>query len=217
MRSSISLVVCVLLVLLAVSVSLAADVTPRLDASACSPAAGTTSTTFRYSIVYYGAEPSSHDVHIDTLGTSAIFSLHKVSTNAGGGALYVYETKLAAGAHKYRFRFATGTTVLRKPGPTGSEWYTGPTVAAGGETYKISGLVKANDVAFASIEVRLSRNGSLVKSTTTNAEGRYTFSSLAAGTYVVTPVKSGYRMDPLSRTITVGPSATTCNFRAIKL
>lgn len=217
MRSSVALAVCMLALLVVVSVALAADVTPRLDAPACSPTAGTTSTVFRYSIVYYGPEPSGHDVHIDTLGTSAIFPMHKVSTNANGGAVYVYETRLTAGTHRYRFRFQVGTTVLRKPGPTGTEWYTGPTVTAATETFTISGLVKANDVALAGVEVRLSRSGTVFKSTTTNTEGRYTFSGLARGTYVVTPTKAGYRMDPLTKTITVGPSTTTCSFRAVRL
>lgn len=217
MRNAVVVAICALMLLFTVSAVLAADVAPRLDAPACSPTTGTTTTVFRYSIVYYGPEPSGHDVHIDTLGTSAIFPMHKVSTNTNGGAVYVYETRLTAGTHKFRFRFQVGTTVLRKPGPTGAEWYTGPTVTAATETFTISGLVKANDVALAGVEVRLSRNGTMSKSTTTNAEGRYTFSGLARGTYVVTPTKAGYRMDPLARTITVGPSTTTCSFRAIKL
>lgn len=211
------IVVCAVLMLLALTVAFAVDATPRLDAPAVSPASGNTSTTFRYSIVYYGPEPSGHDVHIDGLGTAYIFPLRKVSTNANGGATYVYETKLAAGTHRYRFNFRVGTTVLRKPGPTGDNWYTGPTVTAAVETYTISGLIKANEVALAGVTVSLRRNDATVKTVTTNAEGRYTFTGLAKGTYVVLPTKSGYRMDPLSKLVTVGPSASTCNFRAIKL
>ena len=42
-------------------------------------------------------------------------------------------------------------------------------------------------------------------------------SGLAAGTYVVKPAKVGYRMDPLSKRVTVPASITTCSFKAIKL
>ena len=203
--------------LLVASVAFAADVTPRLDAPAVSPASGTTSTTFRYSIVYYGPEPSGHDVHIDGLGAAYILSMHRVSTDANGGATHVYEAKLTAGTHRYRFNLKVGATTRRKPGPTGDNWYTGPTVTAAVETCTISGLIKANDIALAGVEVKLRRNDATVKTTTADAEGRCTLTGLAKGTYVVLPTKSGYRMDPLTKLVTVGPSTTTCNFRAIKL
>lgn len=210
MRSRLALVA-VLSALLIASVALAAYVA-RLDGGTCTPSTGSTATTFRYAVTYFGPEPSIHDVHID----AGVFHMNKVSTTATGGAVYVYETKLAAGAHKYRFRFQCGTLALRRPGPTAQDWFTGPTVTQATETYTISGLIKSSDVALAGVEVKLRRNDVTVKTATTNAEGRYTFSGLTAGTYVVLPTKSGYRMDPLSKLVTVGPSTTTCNFRAIK-
>jgi hypothetical protein len=190
----------------------------RLESATCSPSAGTTSTVFRYSVVYYGpVEPSAHDVHIDNFGTSTIYSMRKVGTGPSGtGSLYVYETRLAPGNHQYRFRFAAGAAVLRKPGPTGENWYAGPTVTAATEKYTISGVIKANDVALSGVEVHLTRAGSPMITFKTNAEGRYTAGGLVAGTYLVTPTRAGYRMDPLSKTVTVPASTTTCNFRAIK-
>lgn len=104
---------------------------PRLDAVRCTPAAGTTSTVFCFSIVYYGAaEPSGHDVHIDSFGTGSIFAMTKVGPGPHGGTLYAYSTRLSAGTHRYRFRLKVGDLVLRKPGPSGSSWYNGPTVTA---------------------------------------------------------------------------------------
>ena len=186
----------------------------RLDAPSCTPTSGTTATIFRFSIVYYGAAaPTIHDVHLD----AGICTMNKVGTVANGGSVYAYETKLAAGTHQYRFRFQTGTLALRKPGPTAAEWYTGLTVTAVAETYRISGLIKANDVALGGVEVKLTKEGAPVLTVKTTAEGRYTFTGLKAGTYRVTPVKAGYRMDPLYRTVTVPVSTTTCSFRAIKL
>ncbi|MEN6643657.1 MAG: carboxypeptidase-like regulatory domain-containing protein [Armatimonadia bacterium] len=190
-----------------------AELAPRLDAPSCTPSTGTTATTFRFSIVYYGAaEPTIHDVHLD----AAVLPMRKVSV-ANGGALYVYETKLAPGAHRYRFRFQTGTLALRKPGPTAAEWYTGLRVTSATETYSISGLIKANDVALAGAEVRLTKEGVTILTVKTNAEGRFTFTGLKAGSYRVTPVKLGYRMDPLYRIMAFPGSPMACNFRAIKL
>lgn len=108
--------------------ALAAD-GPRLDAVRCSPTSGTTSTVFRFTIVYYGAiEPIGHDVHIDSFGTGSIFAMTRIGPGPHGGTLYAYSTRLAPGTHRYRFRFKAGTVVLRKPGPSGSSWYNGPTV-----------------------------------------------------------------------------------------
>jgi hypothetical protein len=105
---------------------------PRLDAPRCTPASGTPTTVFRFSIVYYGAtEPSGHDVHLDSFGTGSIFLMTKVGPGPHGGTLYAYSTKLGVGTHQYRFRFKVGSDVLRKPGPTGSNWFDGPTVTAG--------------------------------------------------------------------------------------
>lgn len=211
-----AIVVAVLLAVLLLSVGSA--FAQRLASATCTPTSGTTSTVFRYSVVYYGPEPSAHDLHVDTYGTSAIYSMHKVGAGPNGeGSLYVYETKLTAGSHQYRFRFVSGATVLRLPGPTGTDWYTGPTVTAVTEKYTISGAIKVDGVALAGVEVHVMKTGGAMITVKTNAEGRYTASGLVAGTYTVTPAKSGYRMDPVSRQVTVPVSASTCNFRAIKL
>lgn len=51
-------------------------------------------------------------------------------------------------------------------------------------------------------------------SATSDASGNYTISGLAAGTYTVTPSKSGCTFTPSSRSVTVGPDATGINFTA---
>jgi alpha-tubulin suppressor-like RCC1 family protein/pimeloyl-ACP methyl ester carboxylesterase len=47
---------------------------------------------------------------------------------------------------------------------------------------------------------------------TTDGDGNYTLSGLAAGTYTITPSKSGYTFSPTSRNVTVPPDATGQNF-----
>jgi len=54
-------------------------------------------------------------------------------------------------------------------------------------------------------------------STTTDAVGNYTLSSLPAATYTLTPTKGAYIFSPTSRTVTVPPDATGQDFIAQRL
>ncbi|MBL8112292.1 MAG: pre-peptidase C-terminal domain-containing protein, partial [Acidobacteria bacterium] len=51
-------------------------------------------------------------------------------------------------------------------------------------------------------------------SATSDASSNYTLSGLVAGTYTVTPTKSGCTFTPASQSVTVGPNATGKNFTA---
>lgn len=73
-----------------------------------------------------------------------------------------------------------------------------------GTTYSISGSVGTGSATVTA--------GSA--STTADASGTYTISGLAAGTYTVTPSKTGCTFTPASQSVTVGPSATGVNFSA---
>lgn len=53
--------------------------------------------------------------------------------------------------------------------------------------------------------------------TTTDSSGNYTLSGLAAGTYTITPSKSGYTFSPASRSISLPPDAAGQNFTATQL
>jgi len=79
----------------------------------------------------------------------------------------------------------------------------------GGVTYSISGRVvdgSGNPIP----DVTISDNAG--HTTTTGSDGRYILSGLAAGTYTITPSKSGYIFSPASRTVTVPPDATGQDF-----
>jgi hypothetical protein len=78
-----------------------------------------------------------------------------------------------------------------------------------GATYSISGRVvdgSGNPIS----GVTVSDNAG--HTTTTGSDGRYTLSGLAAGTYTLTPSKSGYTFSPPSRAVTVPPDATGVDF-----
>ena len=68
-----------------------------------------------------------------------------------------------------------------------------------GGTLKVSGYVKLTSVEGAGIKdvsVKLTQGSSTISSASTNADGYYEFVNIAAGSYVVTPTKSGYTFLP---------------------
>jgi hypothetical protein len=60
--------------------------------------------------------------------------------------------------------------------------------------------------------VTVTLSGAASGSTTTDQFGNYSFDSLAAGTYTVTPSQTGYTFAPLSRTFTINDSVNGINF-----
>lgn len=78
-------------------------------------------------------------------------------------------------------------------------------------TYTASGRVIDNSsTPLAGVTVGAGAGGSL--SATTNASGYYTITGLIAGTYTLTPTKSGYTFSPPPRMVGVPPNATGQNF-----
>jgi hypothetical protein len=72
-------------------------------------------------------------------------------------------------------------------------------------TYSISG-----EVSGATKEgVTINLTGAENKSTTTDADGKYTFTGLLSGSYTVTPVKTGFTFTPSSRAVTVSVANIT--------
>jgi len=86
------------------------------------------------------------------------------------------------------------------------------TAVVGGATYSISGRVRtAGGTPIAAVTMTLS--GAATGSTTTDALGRYIFSGLGNGSYIVTPSKTGYTFNPTSRNVIVsGVNVTGQNF-----
>ncbi len=85
------------------------------------------------------------------------------------------------------------------------------TVTAAPTTFSISGTISHGGGASVAL------SGSATTTTTANSNGNYSFSSLANGTYVVTPTLSGFVIKPASRTVTInGADQTGVNFTAHK-
>jgi len=69
-----------------------------------SPLEGNNSTVFKFLVTYYngdGGEAAVHDIIIDSIP----YEMKHVSGNPLSGSVYEYRTKLAMGAHTYRFHF----------------------------------------------------------------------------------------------------------------
>jgi len=74
-------------------------------------------------------------------------------------------------------------------------------------TYSISGTVRQGTNGLSGVTVTAG-----VKSTTTDSLGRYTLSGLAAGSYTVTPLASGYSFTPASVTLTLTSNQSGVDF-----
>jgi hypothetical protein len=93
-----------------------------------SPASGTTSTPFNFSIVYIGPDaPAYVDVVVDGIA----HPLSYVSGSYTSGAAYSATMSLPAGSHTYAFTAADAADAWSDPQSPGT--FTGPQVTAAGE------------------------------------------------------------------------------------
>lgn len=74
--------------------------------------------------------------------------------------------------------------------------YIGP-ISSPAATFNITGAIQGGPIS----GVTLSRTGTSSGSTTSDAAGAYGFTGLSAGSYTITPLKTGYAFSPLSATV----------------
>ena len=79
-----------------------------------------------------------------------------------------------------------------------------------GSTYTISGTVTPASLG-SSATLSLSQGGIIISTTTVDATGNYSFTSVVNGTYTLTPVKSGVTFSPASQDVTVNGSDATAS------
>ncbi|MGC2323514.1 MAG: alkaline phosphatase family protein, partial [Terriglobales bacterium] len=96
---------------------------------------------------------------------------------------------------------ALGASPSPTPTPT-------PSPTPGSQTFSISGTISGAGGAGTSVAL----SGTANSSTTADASGNYTFSGLAAGSYTVTPAKTGFSITPPSQNITITNANVTANF-----
>ena len=82
---------------------------------------------------------------------------------------------------------------------------------AGPVTYLISG--KVSGAIQQGVTITLSKAGAANKTTTTAADGSYSFTGLVNGSYTVTPSKTGFTFSPVSEPVTIdGANETAVDF-----
>ncbi len=82
------------------------------------------------------------------------------------------------------------------------------------QKFGISGTVSHGAGSFQGVLMILKYNGNTKATTTTAADGGYSFTNVLPGAYAVQPYKSGYTFTPATATVTVGPDATGVDFTA---
>ena len=163
-------------------------------------ATATPPATYSISGTVSGAVASGVTVTLSGAGTGT-------TTTAANGT-YTFSS-LAAGNYTvtpslggYTFS-PTGTAVtINSSNVTGTNFTSTAVVAT---TYSISGTVSGAVAG----GVKITLSGAGTGTTTTAANGSYTFGSLAPGSYTVTPTLSGYTFSPTSTAVTISSSNVT--------
>ncbi|MDQ3815405.1 MAG: carboxypeptidase-like regulatory domain-containing protein, partial [Armatimonadota bacterium] len=169
-------------------------------------------TTYGYSIK--GRVTTSAGAAIAGVGILLNDGTTAVATTGSEG--YFQISGLAAGnyvvkARKEGFTFTPVSKTITLPtsgepySPSGVALFTGAPVVS---TYIIRGRVAlSNGAAIAGVSILLNDSTTVVA--TTNNEGYFEISGLAAGSYVVKPHKEGFTFSPTSRTVTLPTSGAS--------
>lgn len=181
------------------------SVTAAAGCSGRTAGATTTPQTYRISGVVFGAIAAG--VTVTLTGASS------ASTTTSGTGDYAFDG-LADGTYTvapsmggFTFSPVSQVVVVNGAPVTGQNF----TATAVGTTYTIAGTVSGTTVQ--GITVTLS--GTASGTTATAADGTYSFTGIADGTYTVTPYELGYEFSPSSLTFAVsGANATGNDFVA---
>jgi hypothetical protein len=116
---------------------------------------------------------------------------------------------------------STGNETCTQANPSAGRWWIGVYGYAGGgftvtatvtggttTTYSIAGNAGTSGVLVTAV------SGATTKTATSDAASAYSIASLAAGTWTLTPSKTGCTFSPTTLSVTVGPNATGKNFAA---
>ena len=160
-----------------------------------------------------------------------VFTISGVITGGGGSTVVLSQsgatvaTVTADGNGNYQFlNIANGnyTVTPSKSGFTfnppsqnvtvNSSNVSVPNITAISLTFTVTGAISGTSGA----TVVLSQSGTTIATVTQNSSGSYNFTSVANGTYTITPSETGFTFNPASENVTVnGSNVTAPNFTAL--
>ncbi|MFO0753453.1 MAG: matrixin family metalloprotease [Thermodesulfovibrionales bacterium] len=148
-----------------------------------------------------------------TDGSSGAYDMQNVATHELGHSLSLADLYAAADSEKTMYGYSgageTKKRTLDQDDIDGISYL----YPANGASYTLSGKVTSGGSGLSGVTVALS--GAQSVSTATDSYGGYLFTGLSAGTYTVTPTKTGYAFTPSSLSVTVsGAKVTGKNFTA---
>lgn len=177
--------------------------TIKLSSLSCSPSSFNAAGSAACTITVSGAPTSALTVSLSSSDSSVIVPT-SVSVAAGATTgkftASVASVKTAQSAVLTASEGGTSVTSTLSLSPT-------PTAVK----LSISGSLGSSTAAAGDSVSLHSSSGTLLQTVTSNTAGAFTFSGLAAGTYTVTPTKSGFVFSPTSRTVTL----TTANVTGV--
>ncbi len=188
-------------------------VTPSLSGSLFTPAsqavtitggnatANFTATLLTYTITGTISGPGGAGATVSLTGSST------ATTTANGSGNYSF-TGLTNGAYNVTpslagYVFTPGSQAVTISGAAATANFT-----SAPQTYTISGTISGPGGAGATVNL----TGASTATTTADGLGNYSFTALLNGSYVVTPIKTGYVFTPGSQAVTVSGGNATANF-----
>ena len=157
---------------------------------------------------YYYVDVASGTTSL-TLATTAATADVDIYTQSGG-------VKPTSSSYVCRPYGSTGNETCTATNPAVGRWYLG-VYGYAAATFSVTATVVTGTPAYTIAGNAGTAGATLTAGTasaTSDASSNYSIAGLAAGTYTVTPSKSGCTFSPVSLSVTVGPNATAKNFTA---
>ena len=154
--------------------------------------------------------------YIDVPSGATSLTFATTSATADADIYTQFNAKPTSSSYICRPYGSTGNETCTATNPSAGRWWLG-VYGYAAASYSVTATVQTAAVTY-SIAGSAGTSGATLtagtKSATSDTSNNYTITGLAAGTYTVTPSKSGCTFSPTTLSVTVGPNATGKDFTA---
>lgn len=154
--------------------------------------------------------------YIDVPSGATSLTFATTSATADADIYTQFNAKPTSSSYICRPYGSTGNETCTATNPSAGRWWLG-VYGYAAASYSVTATVQTAAVTY-SIGGSAGTSGATVtagtKAATSDTSNNYSITGLAAGTYTVTPSKSGCTFSPTSLSVTVGPNATGKSFTA---